>query len=212
MAEPTDPGRVSPAIDAEREALLKTLVDHGVQFVVIGGAGIRSHGRRYDTVDIDLTRDRNEASLRRLADAPNELDCRLVTDPANPATWVPLPPDYSTPGSLLAATVWNLATRHGRLDLTFAPSGFPGDFGELAHRAEHITVAGTRIAVLPAALDDIHKSDGARIAACRRFGSSRSSAGHRRQLRRTRNTGRINPLATSSMLSSTSPTTTNACV
>jgi hypothetical protein len=31
---------VKPAIDAEREALLKVLVDHGVQFVVIGGAGI----------------------------------------------------------------------------------------------------------------------------------------------------------------------------
>jgi hypothetical protein len=57
MAEPTDPGRVTPAIDAEREALLMTLVDHGVQFVVIGGAGIQPHGRPYDTLDIDLTPD-----------------------------------------------------------------------------------------------------------------------------------------------------------
>ena len=158
MAEPPDSGRVSPAIDAEREALLKVLVDHGVQFVVIGGAGIQSHGRRYDTLDIDVTPDRDEANLQRLADALNELDCRLVTDPANTAAWVPLPPDYFTPRSLLAATVWNLATRHGQLDLTFAPSGFPGGYGELAPRAEHLTVAGTRIAVLVAALADIHKS------------------------------------------------------
>ena len=50
MAEPTDSGRVSPAIDAEREALLKVLVKHDVQFVVIGGAGIQSRGRRYDTL------------------------------------------------------------------------------------------------------------------------------------------------------------------
>ena len=63
MAEPTDPGHVSAAIDTEREALLKALVDHGVQFVVIGGAGIQSHGRRYDTLDIDLTPDRDEANL-----------------------------------------------------------------------------------------------------------------------------------------------------
>jgi hypothetical protein len=125
MAEPADSGRVSPAIDAEREALLKTLVAHNVQFVVIGGAGIQSHGRRYDTLDIDLTPDRDEANLHRLADALNELDCRLVTDPANPAAWVRLPPHYFTPRSLLAATVWNLATRHGQLDLTFAPSGAP---------------------------------------------------------------------------------------
>jgi len=164
MAEPPDSGRVSPAIDAEREALLKALVDHGVQFVVIGGAGIQSHGRRYDTLDIDLTPDRHEANLQRLADALNELDCRLVTDPADTAAWVPLPPDYFTPRSLLAATVWNLATRHGQLDLTFAPSGFPGGYGELAPRAEHITVAGTRIAVLVAALADIHPQ----IEACGR--------------------------------------------
>ncbi|HEY5427895.1 MAG TPA: hypothetical protein VIK04_02165 [Solirubrobacteraceae bacterium] len=105
---------MSPAIDAEREALLKVLVDHDVQFVVIGGAGIQSHGRRYDTLDIDVTPDRDEANLHRLAAALNALDCRLVTDPANTAAWVPLPPDYFTPRSLLAATVWNLATRHGR--------------------------------------------------------------------------------------------------
>ena len=87
MAEPADSGRVTPAIDAEREALLKMLVAHNVQFVVIGGAGIQSHGRRYDTLDIDLTPDRDEANLQRLADALNELDCRLVTDPANTAAW-----------------------------------------------------------------------------------------------------------------------------
>jgi hypothetical protein len=130
MAEPTDSGRVTPAIDAEREALLKTLVAHNVQFVVIGGAGIQSHGRCYDTLDIDLTPDRDEANLHRLADALNELDCRLITDPANTAAWVRLPPDYFAPRSLLAATVWNLATRHGQLDLTFAPSGFPGGYGD----------------------------------------------------------------------------------
>jgi hypothetical protein len=94
LAEPTDSGRPNPAINAEREALLKVLVDHDVQFVVIGGAGIESHDCRYDTLDLDVTPDRDEANLRRLADALNELECRLVTDPANAAAWVPLPPDY----------------------------------------------------------------------------------------------------------------------
>lgn len=46
---------MNPAIDAERETLLKVLVDHDVQFVVVGGAGIQSHGRRYDTLDVDVT-------------------------------------------------------------------------------------------------------------------------------------------------------------
>jgi len=70
MAEPTDSGRVTPAIDTEREALLKVLVDHGVQFVVIGGAGIQSHGRRYDTLDIDLTPERAAPGPLQVA-APN---------------------------------------------------------------------------------------------------------------------------------------------
>jgi hypothetical protein len=74
-------------------------VAHGVQFVVIGGAGIQSRGRRYDTLDIDVTPDRDEANLRRLADALNVLDCRVFADPANTAAWVPLPPDYFTPRS-----------------------------------------------------------------------------------------------------------------
>ena len=109
-----------------RAELLSIFLRHEVRFVVIGGAAIQSHGRCYDTQDIDLTPDRDETNLLRLSAALNELECRLVTDPADPGSWVPLPADYFTPRSLLAASVWNLATRHGLLDLSFTPSGFPG--------------------------------------------------------------------------------------
>jgi hypothetical protein len=102
---------------------------------VIGGAAIQSHGRRYVTEDIDVTPDTDASNLQRLADALNELDCRLVTDPVDPTSWVVLPADYFTPRSLLAASVWNLATRHGLLDLSFTPSGFPGGYADLAPQA-----------------------------------------------------------------------------
>lgn len=105
---------------------------HDVAFVVIGGAAIQSHGRTHDTLDVDVVPDVDEDNLGRLATALNELECRLVTDPANPESWVRLPPAYFTPRSLLAATVWNLATRHGQLDVTFAPTGFPDGYGDLA--------------------------------------------------------------------------------
>lgn len=111
--------------DDEREALLAVLVRHEVEFVLIGGAAIQSHGRRYDTLDVDVTPSTDEANLDRLADALNELGCRLVTDPADTGAWVPLPAGYFTARSLRAATVWNLATRHGQLDVSFTPSGFP---------------------------------------------------------------------------------------
>lgn len=154
MVEPADTGGIDPG----REALLGVLARHRVVFVLIGGAAIQSHGRRYDTQDIDLTPDTEPDNLARLADALNELSCRLVTDPADTSSWVSLPPDYFTPRSLLAASVWNLATPHGQLDLTFSPSGFPGGYRDLAPRATRRTVAGTTVVVSIAALEDVHES------------------------------------------------------
>jgi hypothetical protein len=47
MAHPSGTG----SLDPEREALLGALAHHRVVFVLIGGAAIQSHGRRYDTPD-----------------------------------------------------------------------------------------------------------------------------------------------------------------
>jgi hypothetical protein len=154
MAESSDPGGLDPG----REALLGVLARYRVAFVLIGGAAIQSYGRPYDTQDIDVTPDSEPGNLARLADALNELDCRLVTDPSDTASWVALPSDYFTPRTLLAASMWNLATRHGFLDLSFAPSGFPGGYTELAPRAIQRKVAGTSVVVAIAALDDIDES------------------------------------------------------
>lgn len=158
MADAADPGQNLGSIGASRAELLEVLLQHDVRFVVIGGAAIQSHGRRYVTEDIDLTPDTDEPNLQRLADALNELECRLVTDPAAPSSWVALPAGYLTPRSLLAASVWNLATRHGLLDLSFTPSGFPGGYAELAAHATPMPAAGTSITVLVASLDDVHAS------------------------------------------------------
>ncbi len=146
------------SVDADRQALLSVLTRHRVAFVLIGGAAIQSHGRRYDTLDVDVTPDTELENLTRLAAALKELDCRLVTDPADTSSWITLPSDYFTPRSLLRASIWNLATPHGQLDLTFAPSGFPGGYGDLIPRAVERAVAGTTIVVSIAALEDIHKS------------------------------------------------------
>jgi hypothetical protein len=131
VVERADPG----GVDTEREALLGVLARHGVAFVLIGGAAIQSHGRRFDTQDIDLTPEITPSNLARLAEALNELHCQLITDPADDGSWVTLPSDYFTPRSLLAASVWNLATRYGQLDLCFTPAGFPGGYRDLEPRA-----------------------------------------------------------------------------
>jgi hypothetical protein len=154
VAQPTD----TDGIDADREALLALLTRHRVEFVLIGGAAIQSHGRRYDTLDIDVTPNADEYNLGRLATALNELECRLVTDLADTASWVALPSDYFTSRSLRAAGMWNLATRYGQLDLTFTPAGFPGGYSDLAPRASQRPAAGTAIVVSVAALEDVHES------------------------------------------------------
>jgi hypothetical protein len=72
MAGAAESGRdVDGSIDAGRGELLKALVRHEVKFVVIGGAAIQSHGRRYVTEDIDVTPDTDASNLQRLADALN---------------------------------------------------------------------------------------------------------------------------------------------
>lgn len=159
MAQAAKGGGIAPATDPHRDALLAVLVvRHDVEFVLTGGAAIQSHGGTYDTQDVDVAPESSVANLQRLAAALNELECRLVTDPANTAEWVRLPPDYFTVHSLRAATVWNLATRHGQLDITFSPSAFPTGYAELSKRADRRQVTGTSITVLVAALDDVHRS------------------------------------------------------
>jgi hypothetical protein len=149
---------VTAADHPGRSELLSVFLRHEVRFILIGGAAIQSHGRRYDTQDIDLTPDQDETNLAHLAAALNELECRLVTNPSDPRGWVALPADYFTPRSLMAASVWNLATRHGLLDLSFTPSGFPGGYTDLAPAATTMPAAGTSISVLVASLDDVHTS------------------------------------------------------
>lgn len=63
MAGSSDPDALEPVLDTDREALLQTLVEHGVQFVLIGGAAIQSYGRRYDTKDVDVVPDTRRPTL-----------------------------------------------------------------------------------------------------------------------------------------------------
>jgi len=126
--------------------------------VVIGGAALQSHGQRYETEDIDVTPDRAQQNLKQLADALNRLECRLEVDPAHPEKAVSLPPDYFTAGVLAQATVWNLRTAHGKLDLTLAPSGFPEGYTQLIAGAEQRRVAATTVTVAVASLVDVEHS------------------------------------------------------
>jgi hypothetical protein len=151
-------GQADSGIDPGRDALLRALRDGDVRFVLIGGAAIESHGLPYATQDIDVTPDREHENLERLARVLNRLGCRLEIDPDQPDAAVELPADYFTAATLRRATVWNLRTVHGKIDLTLAPSGFPDGYAQLASGARHSRVSRTRVEVAIASLHDVEHS------------------------------------------------------
>ncbi len=145
-------------VDGDREALLCALQQAGVEFVLLGGAGIESYGERYRTKDVDVLPERSTANLQRLATALNGLACRLVVEPADRSQDVPLPAGYFTAASIARVAIWNLGTRHGDLGIVGTPSGFPGGYEQLRERARPLRVADTRVEVQVAALADIEHS------------------------------------------------------
>ena len=90
-------------------AMLKTLVKHNVDFIVVGGLSAAFHGVPLNTLDLDIVHSRHPDNLTRLMAALEELDAcyRLRTD-------VRLTPQLShlkSPGHQL------LRTAHGSLDV-----------------------------------------------------------------------------------------------
>lgn len=148
----------TPPADPGREPLLRALQDGGVTFVVIGGAALETHHQPHRTDDVDIAPAVDRLNLEHLADVLNALDCRLVTDVDDESSWVALPNGYFTTATLRRADVWNLHTRHGALDVTFKPSGFPDGYEDLQRNAERLQIAGTNIVVPVASLHDVEQS------------------------------------------------------
>jgi nucleotidyltransferase AbiEii toxin of type IV toxin-antitoxin system len=126
-------------------ALLKRLVAHGVDFVVVGGIAMVGHGSARITRDLDICYATDTANLDALGGAMQELGARLrgVVDE------VPFVPDA---GALRRTTILTLNTSDGPIDLLVRPAGSP-DYATLRGRAERATLDG--VAILIASLDDL---------------------------------------------------------
>jgi hypothetical protein len=101
--------------------ILRTLNEHGVQYLAIGGLAATLYGSPLTTGDLDICAATDRENLERLAAALEALDAAIHTtgDPEG----VPFVPDAAFLGN---AEVWNLITSAGRLDVSFTPAGTTG--------------------------------------------------------------------------------------
>lgn len=129
-------------LDAER--ILRVLAEHGVDYVLIGGLAVQTHGHVRTTIDADLIPAPDPANLERLAAALRSLDAEIlnVGEEDTPIDAKMLP----------RATIWQFATRDGGVDVMHeVPGGRP--YAELSKRALHVQLGEIDVPVVD--LDDL---------------------------------------------------------
>ena len=94
----------------ELSPLLRALIQHRVDFVVIGGVAGGFHGSTFPTYDLDVAYDRGEANLERLAAALRELEVTLRGAPDD----LPFQSDATT---LANGANFTFETPFGRFDV-----------------------------------------------------------------------------------------------
>lgn len=129
--------------------IIETLDQHGVRYVLVGGVAARLHGSPTLTEDVDITPERSDENLQRLAAALDDLDARLAAPGAPHGIDVPLDADtFSVP-------VMSFVTRAGVIDVVLEVLGI-GGHARVDRDAVPFEVHGIRIRV--ASLEDIIRS------------------------------------------------------
>jgi Aminoglycoside-2''-adenylyltransferase len=107
--------------------ILRTLLEHDVDFVLIGGLAGIVHGSSYPSYDVDIAYARDSENLKRLAAALRELGATLRGAPKN----VPFQLDART---LTNGSHFTFETKYGSLDILADPDGAP-QYEKLRRRA-----------------------------------------------------------------------------
>jgi predicted nucleotidyltransferase len=124
---------------------LRTLQEHDVEFIVIGGIAAAAHGSPSVTMDLDVCYKRTPENLERLSAALRTLHAKLRRVDHD----VPFLLDAKT---LEAGDHFTLLTDAGDLDCMATPSGVQG-YEDLLAEAVPVDLDGLR--VLVASVDDL---------------------------------------------------------
>ena len=103
----------------ELEKAIRSLVEHQVEFVIVGGVAISLHSSGYLTNDLDICFSRSKENLRRLTDALKPFDPR----PRGISRDLPFQFDENT---LNNGTNFTLETLIGDIDLLAEVKGIGG--------------------------------------------------------------------------------------
>ncbi|HTP21491.1 MAG TPA: nucleotidyl transferase AbiEii/AbiGii toxin family protein [Solirubrobacteraceae bacterium] len=132
-----------PPLDAA--AILRRLVERGVDFVVIGGIAGVLHGSARNTFDLDICFATDDANLAALGDVLTTLGARLKGVEED----VPFVPDART---LRQVELLTFVTSLGELDVLARPAGAP-PYSDLRRNADRYDLGGFNVSV--ASVDDL---------------------------------------------------------
>lgn len=133
-----------PDTPLDAESILRAMADHGVEYVLIGGMAVQTHGHVRMTNDADLIPAPDPGNLNRLANALVALDARVLNRGHE---------GEAIDGRMLPRSIiWQFSSRHGGIDVMHeVPGGAP--FDELAARALRLRLDDIEVPVV--GLDDL---------------------------------------------------------
>jgi predicted nucleotidyltransferase len=126
--------------------ILRTLNEHGVRYVLIGGLAAIMWGSDSITHDVDVCYDRNEENLKALIRALRSLEAHLRGWPAGV-------PEIIDERAFRLGDTMTFVTKFGDFDCLGTPSGTDG-YSELLQHAKAMEVE-EGVSVLVASIDDI---------------------------------------------------------
>jgi hypothetical protein len=126
--------------------ILRTLNEHGVRYVLIGGLAAIMWGSDYITKDVDVCYARDDENLQALVRALRSLDAHL-------RGWPEGVPEFVDERAFKLGDTMTFDTKYGPFDCLGTPSGTDG-YGELVLHATSMDVEDG-VPVLVASIDHI---------------------------------------------------------
>src|SRR5882757_7312602 len=126
--------------------ILKTLNEHGVNYVLIGGLAAIMWGSDSITRDVDVCYERNEENVQALVRALRALDAHL-------RGWPKGVPEFIDERAFRLGDTMTFVTKFGDFDCLGTPSGTDG-YSDLVKHAERMEIEQDA-SVLVSSIDDI---------------------------------------------------------